>query len=248
MVETTVESDSYRLYYWPNIPGRGEFVRLILEDAGVPYLDVARLPKAAGGGVERILEMRRGEARGLPPYAPPILQVGDLVLAQTAVICDFLGRRFGLVADDERSRLAALQLQLTIMDVVAEAHDTHHPIASGKYYEEQKDAAIEAAKAFVTDRIPAWLAYFERVAAKSSGEGLIGPELGYVDLGLWHLVEGLRYAFPKAMARQQAPRVFAIAEKVRARPSLDLYLSSERRLPFNEHGIFRYYAELDFEG
>ncbi len=247
MAEHTVESDSYRLYYWPKLPGRGELVRLILEDAGVPYLDIARLPKEAGGGVERILEMRRGEVAGLPPYAPPILKVGDLVIAQTAVICDFLGRRFGLVGPSEKERLAALQLQLTIMDVFAEAHDVHHPVSVTKFYEEQRDEAIEAAKAFVAERLPAWLAYFERVAARSPGQGLVGAEVGYVDLSLFQMIEGLRYAFPKAMARQTAPRVFALVDRVRARPSLQLYLESDRRLPFNEQGIFRYYPELDID-
>ncbi|MCB9592241.1 MAG: glutathione S-transferase family protein [Sandaracinaceae bacterium] len=248
MVETTIESDTYRLYYWPGLPGRGEFVRLILEEAGAPYLDMARLPKAAGGGVERILELRRGEVAGLPPYAPPMLRAGGVVLAQTAVICDYLGQQFALTPPGEMGRLAALQIQLTIMDVVAEVHDTHHPVGAGKYYEEQKAEAAVAARAFVTDRLPAWLAYFERVATRSPGDYLLGEELGYVDLSLWHLVAGLRYAFPKAMAKQSAPAVFRIAERVRERPSIERYVTSERRLPFNEQGIFRYYSELDFEG
>ena len=241
----TPEPERYRLYYWPTLPGRGELVRLIFEDAGVPYLDVARLPAEAGGGVARILELRRGEAPGLLPYAPPILEVGDLVLSQTAVICDFLARRFGLVPEDEASRLAALQLQLTLLDVVAEAHDTHHPISTAKYYEEQRDAAKDAARAFIATRLPSWLAYFERVAERAGGAFLLGAEASYVDLALFQVVEGLRHAFPQAMARQSCPRVFAIAAAVSQRPGIARYLASERRLPFNEQGIFRYYAELD---
>ncbi len=170
------------------------------------------------------------------------------MLGQTAVICDFLGRRFGLCPNDERGRLATLQLQLTILDVVDEVEDTHHPVALSKYYEDQRAEAAVAAKSFVADRLPAWLGYFERVAERSSGEWLLGAQLSYVDLSLWHLVGGLRYAFPRAMERQRAPRVYAICERVGARPSVELYVNSERRLPFGEQGIFRYYSELDFEG
>jgi len=247
-MDTTVETESVRLYYWPHIQGRGEFVRLVLEEAGVPYLDVARLPKAAGGGVARLVELRRGEGKGLLPYAPPFVKVGGLLVAQTAAICDFLGRRYGLVADDEAARAGALQLQMTIADVVAEAHDTHHPVSTSAYYEDQKDAAIEAAKAFVAHRLPQWLGYFEKVVERGGGDWLLGAQMSYVDLGLFQLVAGLRYAFPSAMEQQSAPRVFALADRVAEREQIAAYLRSERRIPFNEDGIFRAYPDLDVTG
>ncbi len=248
MTETTLETDCYQLYCWPFLQGRGEFVRLVLEEAGVPYLDVARLPPEAGGGVERILEVRRGEQGGLLPYAPPFLRLGSHVIGQTSVICDLLARRFGLAPEEEAGRAAALQLQLTIMDVVGEVHDTHHPVSVGKYFEDQMAEAVVAAREFVTDRLPKWLAYFERVLERGDGPWLFGAELSYVDLSLFQLIAGLRYAFPKAMARARAPRVLELTERVRERSGIARYLESERRLPFNEDGIFRYYEALDLGG
>lgn len=247
-MDTTVETESVRLYYWPHIQGRGELVRLVLEEAGVPYLDVARLPKAAGGGVERLMELRRGEGNGMLPYAPPFVKIGGLVIAQAAAICDFLGRRHGLVAEDEAARAGALQLQMTIADVFDEVHDTHHPISTAAYYEDQKEAALEAAKAFVTHRLPSWLGYFEKVIERGGGDWLLGASMSYVDLGLFQLVAGLRYAFPSAMERQEHPRVYALAERVAGREQIAAYLQSDRRVAFNEDGIFRAYPELDVTG
>jgi len=244
-MDTTVETESVRLYYWPHIQGRGEFVRLVLEEAGVPYLDIARLPKAAGGGVERLIELRRGEGAGMLPYAPPFVKIGGVVIAQTAAICDFLGRRYGLVAEDEAARAGALQLQMTIADVVAEAHDTHHPVSTAAYYEDQKEAAVEAARAFVTHRLPSWLGYFEKVIERGGGAWLLGERMSYVDLGLFQLVAGLRYAFPSAMEQQRSERVFALADRVAEREQIAAYLKSDRRIPFNEDGVFRAYPELD---
>lgn len=236
------------LFYWPGLPGRGEFVRLLLEDAGAPYVDVARLPEAEGGGVPAILRLLRGEHDGLLPLAPPILRVDGLVLAQVANICQFLAPRLGLAPADEAGRLAAHQLQLTIADLVSEVHDTHHPIAVSQYYEEQKEAARARAAVFVAQRLPRFLGYFERVLTRNrEGEGLVGAEPCYVDLSLFHALEGLAYAFPNAFAAAAAatPGLLALRERIRQRPRLAAYLASPRRLAFNEHGIFRRYPELD---
>jgi len=248
MTETTLETESYRLYYWPSLQGRGEFVRLLFEETGVPYLDMARLPPEAGGGIERIHEMRRGEHKSLLPYAPPFLRVGPDVIGQTAVICDFVARRFGLVPADDFKRTSAQQLQLTIMDVVAEVHDTHHPVSIAKYYEDQKEEAAVAARGFITERLPHWLSYFDKVLERSDGPWLLGPDFSYPDLSLFQLTEGLRYAFPKAMSRAAPPRLLAHHQSVRERETIARYLKSNRRLPFNEDGIFRYYEALDLEG
>ena len=236
----------YELYYWPTIQGRGEFVRLALEEAGAPYVDVARLPRSHGGmaAMMKLLEDGGGD---LEPFAPPVLKSGDLVIAQTATILAYLGPRHGLVPDDERSRLHAQQLQLTIADLVAEAHDTHHPIAGGLYYEDQKREARKRSAAFVRERIPKYLGYFERVLARNDGEHLIGDALTYVDLSMFQVLAGLAYAFPNAMARlaRKIPSLSALRERVAARPRIAAYLASERRLAFNEEGIFRHYPELD---
>jgi glutathione S-transferase len=237
--------DRYELYYWPGLQGRGEFVRLLFEDAGVDYTDVARLPEEEGGGARAVVRILKSDSR-LPPLAPPVLKHGELLFAQAANICHYLAPRLGLVPSDEPARCAALQHQLTIADVVAEVHDTHHPIASGLYYEDQREEAKKRSAIFLADRLPKFLGYFERVLEHNGG-WLLASGFSYPDLSLFQLVEGLAYAFPKGFGRAQAtlPRVTALRDRVAARERIAAYLASERRLPFNETGIFRRYPELD---
>lgn len=235
---------TYELYYWPSIQGRGEFVRLVLEDAGAPYLDVARQP----GGVARMQALMRGEGAGpLVPLAPPFLRADDLWVGQTAAITAFLGERLGLAPDDEQGRLTARTIALTIADLVAEAHDTHHPLAVAQYYEEQRDAAAVRAAGFRATRLPKYLGYLERVLARNPRGVLVGDDVSYVDLAAFQVVEGLGYAFPRALAqvRGDLPRLLALRDAVAARPRLASYLGSDRRVPFNQQGIFRHYPELD---
>ena len=234
----------YELDYWPSIQGRGEFIRLALEDKGADYIDIAREPK----GVAAMMRMMERVADRYPPFAPPFLKTGKLVLAQTANILLYLGPRLDLAPKSDADRLRAHQLQLTIADWVAEAHDTHHPIASGLYYEDQKREAKRRAEDFVANRIPKYLGYFERILRHSKPAAyLFGRKCTYVDLSLFQIIEGLRYAFPRAMKRleQKHPRAIALHDRVASRPRLAAYLSSDRRIPFNQDGIFRHYAELD---
>lgn len=238
---------AYSLYYWPEIPGRGEFVRLVLEEAGAAYADVGRLPREQGGGIEAVLEFYAGRNAGHPIFAPPVLVHGDFALAQTAAICHFLGRRHGLCPRDEAGELHALELQLTIADLVDEVHDTHHPISAALYYEDQKREAKLRAAHFCGERLPRFLSYFERVLARNGGEVLVGASLSHADLSLFQALEGLAYAFPRAFAQacERTPGILALRERVRARPRIAAYLGSERRMPFNQQGIFRRYPELD---
>ena len=236
----------YELYYWPTIQGRGEFVRLALEDAGADYVDVARLPKQGMAAMMRFMESRSIEQ---PPFAPPYLKAGKLLIAQTANILLYLGSRLDLVPKSEPSRLWAHQLQLTIADWVSEVHDTHHPIAGSLYYEEQKAEAKRRAADFTAARMPKYLGYFEQIL-KRNGTGtnyLLGKKLSYVDLSMFQMIEGSRYAFPRAMSRLEPkyPRLIAVHDGVSSRPRLATYLQSNRRIPFNQEGIFRYYPELD---
>jgi glutathione S-transferase len=240
----------YELYYWPEIPGRGEFVRLALEAGGADYVDVARQPKGSGGGTKAMMALLADESLAIAPFAPPFLKAGDLVIAQTALILQFLGPRLKLVPDDEESRIAAQQLMLTIADVLVEAHDAHHPIGASLYYEDQKPEAARRAQLFLSERIPKFLSYFERALAnntQSKGERFVGQALSYVDLAMFQLLGGLDYAFPKAMAarNQDIPHLRALERRVAAEPRIAAYLASERRLPFNQQGIFRHYPELD---
>jgi len=233
----------YELYYWPGIQGRGEFVRLALEDAGADYVDVAR----KAGGVAAIMRLLEGARTKHPAFAPPFLKAGARIIGQTANILLFLGPRHGLTPRGEEGRLWTHQLQLTIADLVAEVHDTHHPIAVGLYYEDQRPTAKRRAADFVGNRAPKFLAYFERVLQRSGGPYLNGRASTYADLSLFQVVQGLRYAFPRGMRRLECkiPRVVALQDRVAARPRIAAYLASDRRIPFNQSGIFRHYPELD---
>jgi glutathione S-transferase len=236
----------YELYYQPSIQGRGEFVRLALEDAGADYFDVARDPAFGRPGIVKILEDPSVEH---PSFAPPFLKAGKLMIGQTANILQFLGPRLGLVPKDQASRIWAHQMQLTVTDWVAEVGLVHHPIANALYYEEQKDEAKKRASYFTSLRIPKFLGYYEKILMKNpkSTAFLFGKKACYVDFSLFQMVEGLRYAFPKTMAKLEPnyPRVVALHDKVAVRPRLKKYLASPRRLAFNTNGIFRHYPELD---
>lgn len=242
---------SYELYYWPGIQGRGEFVRLALEEAGADYVDVAREKgKSHGkdGGMQAMLRLMDDPALAQLPFAPPFLRAGEQIVGQTANILLFLGARHKLAPDDEAARLWVHQLQLTIADLVTEVHDTHHPIASNLYYEEQRDEALRRATDFTQSRLPKFFNYFEAVLARQPQDAwLAGAALSYADLSLFQMVEGLRYAFPNTMrALQDAyPRIHAIHARVAVRPRIAAYLASPRRIPFNNDGIFRAYPELD---
>lgn len=239
----------YFLYYWPHIPGRGEFVRLALEEGGADYVDVARLPEGEGGGRPAVSRMLEKAADGRAPFAPPILQAGKLLISQTANILQYLGPRLGLAPKAEPGRLWAHQLQLVITDLVVEAHDTHHPVAKSLYYEEQKPEALRRSENFRALRLPKFLGYFERVLESNPGGGrhLVGKSLSYVDLSMFQVVAGLGYAFPAAMRgmSEKHPRLMALHGMVTRRPRIAAYLASSRRLPFNQHGLFRHYPELD---
>ncbi len=236
---------TYELYYWDGIPGRGEFVRLALEQAGADYVDVVR----EDGGMARMMSVLKGCGKGFVPFAPPFLKDGDLLISHVANILLHLGGKLGLSPKDEAGRIEANGLQLSITDFVSEIHDVHHPIGVSLYYEDQKDEALRRAEDFRDERLPKFLGYFEGQLGKS-GQGeihAVGETLSYVDLSLFHVVEGLRYAFPKAMtaAEPDYPLLVTLNAQVKALPRIKAYLASPRRLAFNEQGIFRHYPELD---
>lgn len=239
---------AYELYYWDGLQGRGEFVRLALEEAGAPYVDVARGAKEDGEGIGALMAGLESDGP-YPPYAPPFLKDGELIVPHVANILFYLGPRLKLAPRDEGLRIIANGLQLTIADLVTEVHDTHHPIASGLYYEDQQDAAKARSKDFIQHRLPKFMSYFERVLAQNpDGPGhMVGRALSYVDLSMFQIVEGLRYAFPKATKplADHYPHVIALHDAVAARPNIAAYVQSGRRLPFNETGIFRHYPELE---
>ncbi|OCH89353.1 glutathione S-transferase C-terminal-like protein [Obba rivulosa] len=185
------KTNEYTLYYWPGIPGRGEYIRLAFEFAGVPYKD-ANDPK-------QFMQLFQPEHAGHPPhFAPPILALpSGKLLSQTPAILNLLAPRLGLAGargsllappaqrlggawaefgeerervlkedeteDAEQERATVNQLVLTALDLCSEAHDVHHPIAKSKYYEEQKEPALACAASFRADRIPKFLKHFNAV-------------------------------------------------------------------------------------
>ncbi len=231
----------YELYYWPGIQGRGEYVRLALEEAGADYTDVAR----EGGGMGAMSKMMEGGA-GTPPFAPPFLKAGKLVIGQTANILLYLGGRHKLAPKTEGGRLWVHQLQLTIADFVQEVHDAHHPLGPTLYYEDQRQPAKKRTEEFWKERVPKYLGYFELLLNRNGGY-ITGRRLTYVDLSLFQIVDGLRYAFPNHMKafEVEVPGLVNLHDRIAARPNIRAYLESDRRIPFNEDGIFRHYRELD---
>jgi glutathione S-transferase len=238
---------NYELYYWPGVPGRGEFVRLALEEGGAQYRDVAR-ESGKGAWMAAMMRLLNGRV-ARPPFAPPFLKAGRLLIGQTANILQFLGPRHGLAPKAPAGRLWTHQLQLTIVDFVVEIHDSHHPVAGSLYYEEQRREARRRAADFVINRLPKFLGYFEKVLAQNaSGKRYaLGAQLTYVDLSLFQIISGLNFAFPRAMARaaRKYPRLLALHSRIQDRPRIAAYLASPRRIPFNNEGIFRHYPELD---
>src|SRR5258705_5578900 len=232
----------YALYYWPFIQGRGEYVRLALEDAGADYDDVAR----RGNGMSAMMKMMEA-GKGTPPFAPPFLKAGKLVIGQTANILLYLGARHGLAPKTEAGKLWVHQLQLTIADFVLEIHDTHHPLGPSLYYEDQKGPAKKRSEAFWKERVPKYLGYFERLLQADGGAYVTGRRASYVDLSLFQIVEGLRYAFPRRMKafERKIPGLIELRDRVASRPNIKTYLASDRRIAFNEDGIFRRYKALD---
>ncbi|MBV9236554.1 MAG: glutathione S-transferase family protein [Xanthobacteraceae bacterium] len=237
----------YELYYWASNQGRGEFVRLALEDAAAEYIDIGRLSEAEGGGVPAILKLMNAPEIKTPPFAPPFLKAGELIIGQTANILMFIGAHHQLAPADEAGRLWTHQLQLSVTDFVKEIHDTHHPLGAAFYYEEQKAEAKRYSENFLKLRLPKFLTYFETVLTRNGGRHLVGSAITYIDLSLFQLVAGLRYAFPRAMARIEpsVPRLIALHDAVQVRPRIAAYLASPRRMEFDEKGVFRRYPELD---
>ena len=232
----------YELYYWPSIQGRGEYVRLALEDAGADYADVARGERGMAA-MMRMMEQKGGT----PPFAPPFLKAGKRVIGQTANILFYLGSRHGLAPKAEAGKLWVHQLQLTVTDLVLEIHDTHHPLGPSLYYEDQRGPAKKRTGEFWKERVPKYLGYFEGLVKDNGGFYLTGRKVSYVDLSLFQIVEGLRYAFPKRMKafEQEIPGLVGLHDRVASRPNIKAYLNSDRHIAFNEDGIFRHYRELD---
>ena len=235
------------MYYTASNQGRGEFVRLAFEETGTDYVDVARL-SGPGQGPEAVTRFIQDAGVEHPPFAQPFLKAGKLVIGQTANILLYLGPRLGLAPRAEGGRLWVHQLQLTVSDLLKEIQDTHHPVAHGLYFEEQKTEALTYTRHFLAERLPKYLGYFERVLGGAQGRAhMVGSSLSYADLSMFQLFEGLRFSFPQTMRRVEPayPGFVALHDGIATRPNIAAYLKSARRIPFNDRGIFRHYPELE---
>ncbi|KAL1639271.1 hypothetical protein SLS58_008113 [Diplodia intermedia] len=254
---------TYELLYHPGIPGRGEYIRLVLEAAGTPYSEPAR--EKGKAGYDAVLATcspsSTGDADGNPPvFAPPALRVPGagrdgkaLVIAQTPNIIQYLAPKVGLAPADEADALHASQIMLTALDLSNETHDSHHPIAVSLYYEDQKDAAKQRAKDFRENRIPKFFSYFERSLKgnEESGGGkyLVGDKLTHADTTVWQVIDGLLFAFPKELEarKEEFPLIFGkFYPGIKEEKGLKEYLASDRRLKYSQ-GLYRHYPELDRE-
>ncbi|KAL6722225.1 hypothetical protein ACLMJK_001332 [Lecanora helva] len=253
--KTSTSSPPYELLYWPGIPGRGEHIRLCFEETGTPYKDVCNADKAGMAELRELISPENiGDKINPPALAPPVLKHGDLLISQVPNITLYLAPKLGLAGseDDENAIYHINQLALTALDGLSnEAHDTHHPIAVGAYYEDQKEEAKKKAKDYVENRVPKFVGYFERVLqgeASKGGEWLYGGQLTFADLVFWQCLDGVTFAFPKAIQELKKSgkyeRVFALYDKVKERERIKAYLDSDRRKDYSM-GIWRHYPELD---
>lgn len=252
------DTPEYKLLYHPGLPGRGEYIRLAFEATSTPYTDVSNTSQAGIGEVYGTLSPQSlGEGLNPPKFAPPMLRVGgagpngsDLLISQTSNVLLYLGRKLGLSGESEAEGYWVNEVVLTGLDFCNDCHDTHHPIATGMFYEDQKDEALKKASDFRENRIPKFLGYFERVlrgnGARAQGKYLVGKGLTAADLVVWQVVDGVRYAFPKEMEARmkEFEGVWEFYESLKGESWLEEYLASERRLKYGD-GIFRYYKELD---
>lgn len=249
------QESPYELLYWPTVPGRGEHVRLAFEAANVPYNDISNDEDDIKLLLSHTSDKNYGDSINPPPFAPPLLRHGDLLISQTSNILLYLASKLDLVPSQEEDPNGIYfinALALTALDGLSnEAHDTHHPIDISLYYEDQKEEAKRRATNYTRTRLPKFLGYFERVLsgeAIQGGKWLYGGRLTYADLVLFQTVDGVTHAFPKAVGKLKKGgeynKVFALVDQVRGLENIKSYLESGRRKPYGQ-GIYRYYEELD---
>ncbi|KAI0012376.1 glutathione S-transferase protein-like protein [Xylariaceae sp. FL0662B] len=242
----------YELIYYTGVPGRGEHVRLMFEEAGAPYEDTQFL--SFDKARETVTHWLGAGGHGNPKYfAPPLFKHGDLVMSQTPNILLYLGPKLGLAGSREDDVYRVNALALTALDGLCnEVHDSHHPIAVMLPYEDQKEESLRRSQYWIKNRLLTHLEYWQKALVgdkETGGPWLLGTTLTYADLVLFQCLDGTTYAFPNAMkqARESGKydRVFELWEAVKARPNIAAYLGSNRRQKYQDWGIYRHYPDND---
>ncbi|KAK4058824.1 hypothetical protein OIO90_000270 [Microbotryomycetes sp. JL221] len=251
----------FEVVYHAGIPGRAEFVRLMFEATGVTYRDAPQ-----EDGQDCIIPYVTGNFadhdKNPLPFAVPVLRHNDVVISQVPNIVLYLSSRLPPIDLDGESTNTAqtpaplhdlstfhwLEQLMTILDMNNEVHETHHPIDIRLYYEDQKAEAQKRAQAFREARIPKFLGNFENNIKKHTS-GFLNEKVSPADLALFHMVEGILFAFPERInqVKSEFPHVFKLRDTIKSSRRIQAYINSGRRIPFNNYGIFRHYTELDGE-
>lgn len=225
-----MSSETWKLYYWDMCPGRGEYVRIVFEEAGVQFLEDRDniLEKVIKGGME-----------GFPAFAPPVITRGDFKLSQTPVICEYLGKHFNLYPASDTDVWHARQINLTIHDFQADGRNVFHAKQFTASYFGQEAETQGHIDWFRKERLPRWLLYFEKLLqANDNGRSfVIGDKLTYVDLGLLQVLRNAANQFSDEWIKMDIPLIKAFKQRMEARPNLAAYFKSDRCQPFEGNSM-----------
>nr|ACM44934.1 sigma-class glutathione S-transferase [Laternula elliptica] len=223
----TVQGDKWVLYYWPGFKGRAEFVRLVFEEAGIPYLESNQ------GVADSII---KGEIGGYPVMMPPVVAKGDFRLGQTQMICQYLAGKYGLAPKGEEDKIHAEQVCASMYDYLTEGYGAFHGAKPGVKYADQKEEAQRYIDRVVQQRLPRYLKHFETVlAANTAGTGfLFGDSISHADLALFHIMNATEFQFPEVYkSADYIPLLKAHRDRIASRPNIVAYTQSERCKPFS---------------
>jgi len=232
---TPPPKDMWQILYWPAKDadgkvaagaGRAEYLRVLFEEAGVPYQDVT-------AGL-RAFFWQNLEAQPYPALAPPAIRKNNFILGQTAVCAKRLAMEFGFYPTDEDDAAHAEQIVTTVHEYIAEGRSAFHPVKNTMSYHDQKEEAKPYIAAFKADRLPRYMTNFERFLKANRGGGgfFVGDSLSYVDLQVMVMLQVTRSQFPDAWEALDAKLLKDHLAQMEARPRIKAYLLSDRKQPF----------------
>lgn len=231
------EKPEFKLFYWPGMLGRGEFMRLLFHETQTPYEEVFK-----DKSFEEAKQM--GYGRGKKHFAFPVIEHGDIVLSQTPVICRYLGKKLDhgrLYPKTEKDRLQAEVLMAGVVDVVEEGCRAWHPIDYNATYDSQKEQAKPFIEYYKKKRLPRWLDFFETTLKDNYSENgelvFVGKQISWVDLCIFHFVDGNMLECPELFNDKQNIHLKKFHQAIRDRPNIKTWYYSDAR-PKNTQTIF----------